>query len=127
MTNEGGEPTAWPRARRLRFCAAIVMALWVVAACAFVVLGGLQASGEWLSALGVIASALFATSFLLTSAANKREWREIAAIAERDDVVAASRPANRTRWTRDAAAMGGSGPATRRERFLSRPPSAPRR
>jgi hypothetical protein len=127
MTIEGVELAEWPRARRLRLTARVAMALWIGIVIAFVILVGVRASDRVLSGLGVLASVFFATSFLAQAAAYKREWREMTLLAARHDLVAATRPVSRVRMVKDAPAPGGSGPAKRRERVATRPPSAPRR
>jgi hypothetical protein len=118
------EQVRFPRATRLRFVAGVSMVLWVCSFAGFAILVGSRVEDRVLSALGVMASVFFATSFLATTAANKRELRELAALAARADVVAASRPSRRgvTFVARESSIVGSSRPGPRRGRSSSRPP-----
>jgi hypothetical protein len=80
----------WPRARKLRLAARATLVLWGLAVAAFIVLAGIRIGEELLSALGVIASALFATGFLLQSLANRAEWRAIAAVTAQENSLLSS-------------------------------------
>jgi cobalamin biosynthesis protein CobD/CbiB len=80
---------AFPRARRLRFAGSAALVLWFVTVIGFVILVALHASDRILAALGGLASVLFATSFALQAIATRREWRELAARAAKDDLQAA--------------------------------------
>jgi hypothetical protein len=88
MIDEGAQPRL-PRARRIRFVAAVATALWIATLVTFFVLLAFGADGATLTALGSLASLLFAASFGLQALASRRELREMAVITARDDLRAA--------------------------------------
>jgi hypothetical protein len=88
MITRAASTPGLPRARRIRFVGTVAFALWLVTVVGFVILVGLHASGKILTALGGLASVLFAGSFALQAVAAKREWRELTAQVARDDLRA---------------------------------------
>ncbi len=87
--SERHPPLRLPRARRTRFAAAVATALWIATLVSFLVLLAFRADGATLTALGGLASVLFAASFGLQAIASRRELREMAIITARDDLRAA--------------------------------------
>jgi len=88
MSKRDAATPGLPRARRIRFVGTVAFALWLVTVIGFVILAGLHASGKLLTALGGLASVLFAGSFALQAVAAKREWRELTEQVARDDLRA---------------------------------------
>jgi CHASE2 domain-containing sensor protein len=87
---------AFRRARYLRGASHVAAALWLLGWVVFGILVGTRAATDLVSAVAVVICTLFAASFGLNAAARRLAWRELTAIAARDDLVA-SRSRGRTR------------------------------